>query len=166
MWTTLQLPTCIHKLFQRLARKSPIDLEVLYRLQPKVSDAELDEEKANDNYVPGEDDDNDDNNNDDDGGRDNNVDHHVDTDDSEDAAIILNPTGNDHAGPITGVTMYQDQTIVNTDAAGKETVDINTTSESGATKPTGVSEPTWVTDPTEEDRKEEYDNDANGTKHH
>ena len=35
-------------------------------------------------------------------------------------AIILNPAGPDHAGPITGVATDQDKTIINTAAAGKE----------------------------------------------
>ena len=80
--------------------------------------------------------------------------------DDDDTAIILNPTGPEHDGPIPGVTTDQYQTVVDTDTAG-ETPD---------TKPTGVADLTGATDhlgvsmcPTKEDSEQEDEDDANMT---
>ena len=81
---------------------------------------------------PGEDDDNDDDD-DNDGGGDNDVDRNVDTDENYNAANIINPDSLDHGGPIVGVATDQDQIVVDTDAYGKETEDINTASSAWPT---------------------------------
>ena len=57
----------------------------------------------------------------------------------------------------------QDQTVVNTDAAGKDTADTDIVGASGATDHTVVADPTGVADPTEEDSKEEDEDEANVT---
>ena len=53
-WTALLLPTCIHTLVWRLARISPIALEVLDGLQLEVTGANPDKEKSDEDYTPGE----------------------------------------------------------------------------------------------------------------
>ena len=83
---------------------------------------------------------------------------------------------------MAGVATDQDQTVVNnknndTDTAGKETANITRDEEQDAndqqmtdeasateTKNTGVKEPKGVVDLTEEDRKKEYEDDAEVTK--
>ena len=52
MWTALLLPTCIHKLFWRIARQSAIALEVFDGMQHEVSDAKPDNDEAGEYYVP------------------------------------------------------------------------------------------------------------------
>ena len=67
-WTALQIPTRIQKLVWRLIWRSPIALRVLDRLRLEVPDAKQDNDKVNDDYLPGEDYDNDDGDDDDDNG--------------------------------------------------------------------------------------------------
>ena len=62
-WTALLLPTSIRKLFRRLARRSPITLEVLDRLDHEVPDADPEDDQEDEYYFTGE---YEDNNNDDD----------------------------------------------------------------------------------------------------
>ena len=124
-WTALLLPTCIRKLVWRLAQQSPITIEVLDGLQHEVPDAETDNCKADEDYLPGEDDDNNVDGDDDDNiGKDNNIDSQQDTvnndaNENDDTSIILNPASPNHYGPISGVATEKYQTTVNTAAAGK-----------------------------------------------
>ena len=152
MWTALPLPTCIHKLFQSLARLSPFALEVLDGLHHEVPDSDPENDKDDEDYVPGEDYKNNDGD-DDYGVRDNYIDpqqepSNIDAYDDDNAAIILNPAGPDHDNPIAGVATDQYQTVVETYTAGVETSDTKTT---GVAQPKGVTHPTGVAAPTEED---------------
>ena len=131
-WNDMSLPTHIRNLFWRLARKSPITLEVLDGLRLEIPDANPDKDKADEDYVPVEDYYNDDDD-DDGGGGDGNVDHHVDTNDNGNATIILNTAGPDHDGPISAVVTDQYQIIVKTDAAREKTEYNATASSEGGT---------------------------------
>ena len=65
-WTVLLLPNHICKLIRRLVRQFLITLGVLDGLKDEVPDAEPYDDKANEDYVPGEDDNNNGNDDDDD----------------------------------------------------------------------------------------------------
>ena len=124
-------------------------MEVLDGIHHEVPDTKPDDEEAGEYYVPGE---YDKNSNDDDGGGDRVGDNDIyplqepadiDTDDDKDAAIILNPDGSEHDGPILGVTIDQDQNVVDSDTAG-DTKDTNPTGVAditGATELIGVATP-------------------------
>ena len=64
-WTALLLPTRICKFSRRLAWRSPIALDFLDGLQHEVPNAKPDNDKADEDYVPGEYDRNSDNDDDD-----------------------------------------------------------------------------------------------------
>ena len=165
-WTALPLPNRIRKLVRRLAQLPPIALEVLNGLQHEVPNYELDNDKDDKDYVPGEYNKN--SNNDDDGGNeggDDDIDPlqepaNINANDDDHADIILNPSGTEHDSPIAGVTTDQDQTVVNTDTAGEKAVTETkiVTDITGATDPLGVETP-----PTKEDSEQDNEDNANVT---
>ena len=118
-------------------------------MQYEVPDTEPENYEADNDYVPGEYDENSDDGDDDrDRGGVNDIDPPQDPDDidanyDDNASIIINPSGPYHDGPISGVTTYQDQTIVDTDTA-VETAD---TEPTGMAEPTGGAEPIGVEKP-------------------
>ena len=83
-------------MIRRLEWQYPIALEVLDRLQLKVPDADPNRGEADKDYVPGEDDDNDDDYDYNDVGGDDDTERHVDINDNDNMAIILNLAGLDH----------------------------------------------------------------------